>query len=230
MFVEHTVGGGNYIADAHLIHRSVRDSEEFLVIGVFLTVTTSKIYSTNNSLLQTLWNTGGDTIDSIAQYKSVTDSAILLNPYTSLFPGDRKFYTYTGSLTTPPCSGNTLWVHYDSPVPISQDDADILRAAALKNDHSRLSVQGNNARPIQPISDRVIYYSDGIPVVPSTPNELSSNEYGIFVFAGASTILFWGMLVIWGIEWFRKKLKADRLEKENKEKTTELSIISPFSA
>jgi carbonic anhydrase len=57
----------------------------------------------------------------------------------------RSYYTYMGSLTTPPCSEGVLWLVMKQPVQVSQDQINIF---------SRL--YKNNARPIQPAAGRVI--------------------------------------------------------------------------
>ena len=36
-----------------------------------------------------------------------------------LLPADRRYYTYMGSLTTPPCSEGVLWMVMQQPVPMS---------------------------------------------------------------------------------------------------------------
>jgi carbonic anhydrase len=68
---EHTIGGGTYSAEAHLIHRSFDSYEVFLLVGIFLDVTTTKHAGTNNTFLNTLWNLGGQTLESICKSLSV---------------------------------------------------------------------------------------------------------------------------------------------------------------
>src|SRR5260221_3942048 len=62
-----------------------------------------------------------------------------------LMPQDRRYYTYMGSLTTPPCSEGVLWMVMKQPVPISSDQVSIL---------ARLYPM--NARPIQQAVRRLI--------------------------------------------------------------------------
>ena len=57
----------------------------------------------------------------------------------------RNYYTYMGSLTTPPCSEGVLWLVMKQPVQVSPDQINIF---------SRL--YRNNARPIQPAGGRLI--------------------------------------------------------------------------
>jgi carbonic anhydrase len=63
----------------------------------------------------------------------------------TLLPATRNYYTYMGSLTTPPCSEGVLWLVMKQPVQVSQEQINIF---------SRL--YKNNARPIQPVAGRLI--------------------------------------------------------------------------
>ncbi|MEP6972046.1 MAG: carbonic anhydrase family protein, partial [Betaproteobacteria bacterium] len=62
-----------------------------------------------------------------------------------LLPKDQRYYQFMGSLTTPPCSEDVLWMVLKQPVTISQEQM-------------RLFVQQypNNARPVQPTNGRVV--------------------------------------------------------------------------
>ena len=62
-----------------------------------------------------------------------------------LLPKDQRYYQFMGSLTTPPCSEDVLWMILKQPVTISQEQM-------------RLFAQQypNNARPVQPINGRVV--------------------------------------------------------------------------
>ncbi len=62
-----------------------------------------------------------------------------------LLPKDQRYYQFMGSLTTPPCSEEVLWMILKQPV-------------TLSHQQMRLFAQQfpNNARPVQPINGRVI--------------------------------------------------------------------------
>ena len=66
-----------------------------------------------------------------------------------LLPADRSYFTYMGSLTTPPCSEGVLWMVMKTPMPIS--DAQIGIFARL---------YPMNARPIQASAGRLIKQSN----------------------------------------------------------------------
>lgn len=64
---------------------------------------------------------------------------------SQLLPKDQRYYQFMGSLTTPPCSEDVLWMILKQPV-------------TLSHAQMRLFAQQfpNNARPVQPINGRVI--------------------------------------------------------------------------
>jgi carbonic anhydrase len=65
-----------------------------------------------------------------------------------LLPIDRGYYTFPGSLTTPPCSEDVTWIVLKHPVTISAEE--IERFSQLYRD---------DARPTQPLYDRVVLES-----------------------------------------------------------------------
>ena len=66
-----------------------------------------------------------------------------------LLPDQRSYYTYMGSLTTPPCSEGVLWMVMKTPVAISAEQLAIF---------SRLYPM--NARPVQSAAGRLIKESN----------------------------------------------------------------------
>ena len=66
-----------------------------------------------------------------------------------LLPRERGYYTYMGSLTTPPCSEGVLWMVMKQPVTISDEQIGIF---------ARLYPM--NARPVQAASGRLIKESN----------------------------------------------------------------------
>ena len=64
---------------------------------------------------------------------------------TGLLPKDQRYYQFIGSLTTPPCTEDVLWLVLKQPVTISGEQ---LRLFAQQFPH--------NARPVQPINGRLV--------------------------------------------------------------------------
>ena len=63
----------------------------------------------------------------------------------TLLPQDRRYYQFFGSLTTPPCTEDVLWIIFKEPMPVS--------AAQLKLFGQLFP---NNTRPLQPVNGRVV--------------------------------------------------------------------------
>lgn len=131
---EERVNGRQYDMVVHLVHK---DSEgRIAVVAVLLDRGSAQ------PIVQAIWNNlpleKGDEVRA----GSRIDLAQLL-------PEDRRYYTYMGSLTTPPCSEGVLWMVLKQPVPISVDQLAIF---------ARLYPM--NARPIQQADGRLIKESN----------------------------------------------------------------------
>ena len=131
---EERVDGKVYEMVAHLVHK---DQDGRLgVIAVLMD------RGKANPQIQTVWNSlpleRGEEIGGIARI----DLAALL-------PANRTYYTYMGSLTTPPCTEDVLWMVLKEPSEVSADQIAIF---------SRL--YSNNARPLQSMSGRLIKESN----------------------------------------------------------------------
>lgn len=122
---EHTVEGSRYAGEIHLVHQA--GPEQLAVLAVFVEEGTDA-----NPTLHD-WIQG--------------DHMTLTYDVSSLLPPPHSYYTYAGSLTTPPCSEIVRWVALDTPIKASSAQLDTLRA----------QYQGN-ARPVQPLNDRTIRY------------------------------------------------------------------------
>ena len=131
---EHTIGSQKYPIELHLVHKN-KDGE-LAVIGVLLKE------GKPNDFIQTL----------VANFPAKEGEKIVrdirLNA-TALLPIDKSYYHYSGSLTTPPCSEGVNWYVLKTPIEVSQEQ--IAKFA---------SVYSGNARPIQPLNQRVIEVKD----------------------------------------------------------------------
>jgi carbonic anhydrase len=67
---------------------------------------------------------------------------------TGLLPQDRGYYTFTGSLTTPPCTEDVTWFVLKAPKRISQSQADAFG-----------KIYPDDARPIQQLYGRQVLES-----------------------------------------------------------------------
>jgi len=127
---EERVNGRGFEMVAHLVHKDL--DGRLAVVAVLIE------RGSAHQLIQTLWNNlpleqGHDyapeaTIDPVA-----------------ILPSDPAYYTYMGSMTTPPCSEDVLWMVMKQPIQLSPEQIAIF---------ARL--YPNNARPIQQGNGRLI--------------------------------------------------------------------------
>ncbi|WP_153130057.1 carbonic anhydrase [Dechloromonas hortensis] len=128
---EEKINGQRFDMVVHLVHKS--DEGQLAVVAVLLE------RGNENPFIQTLWNNL-----PLEKNLEVSPPGPIIDPMT-LLPASRNYYTYMGSLTTPPCSEGVLWLVMKQPVQVSPDQINIF---------SRL--YKNNARPIQPVAGRLI--------------------------------------------------------------------------
>lgn len=131
---EERVNGRRFDMVAHLVHKD--GDGRLAVIAVLLERGAAQ------DVLQTVWNN----LPLERNDEVVAGKAIDLN---ALLPIDRSYFTYMGSLTTPPCTEGVLWMVLRQPVPMSSEQIGIF---------SRLYPM--NARPIQSASGRLIKESN----------------------------------------------------------------------
>ena len=118
----------------HLVHMD--ENGKLAVVAVLLQE------GKDNALVRELWN-------DLPREKEKEElfETVQIDISTTL-PSDRSYYTFSGSLTTPPCSEDVTWFVLKRPVTIS---------AAEINQFSQL--YRNDARPTQPLYDRVVLES-----------------------------------------------------------------------
>jgi carbonic anhydrase len=131
---EERIDGRQFDMVVHLVHKDI--DGRLAVIAVLLERGSAL------PVVQSVWNNlpleKGDEV--------AARGALNLN---DLLPAERNYFTYMGSLTTPPCSEGVLWMVMKQPVQISADQIGIF---------ARLYPM--NARPIQSASGRLIKESN----------------------------------------------------------------------
>lgn len=128
---EETVKGKLSDMSVHLIHKSA--DGKIAILAVRLIEDQNK----PNALLATLWE---HLPTAAGKTDKVTD---MVNP-GGLLPADRGYWTYSGSLTTPPCTEGVRWFVLEQQVTLSRDQ---LRAfAALYKVNTRPNRDLNNRR------------------------------------------------------------------------------------
>jgi carbonic anhydrase len=128
---EEKIDGKPFDMVAHLVHRNAQG--QLAVVAVLLGS------GQPNALLSTLWRDLPH-----AQGHEASPPHVLINA-AALLPQSRGYFTYSGSLTTPPCSQGVRWFVLKSPMTISAKQISVFTR------HYR-----GNARPIQPLNGRIV--------------------------------------------------------------------------
>lgn len=132
---EEHVNGKKYDLVVHLVHA---DADGHLaVVAIFF-----KRDSTPALLLDTLWKNLPAEKGRVVEVSSVSINA------KDLLPPTVGYYTFAGSLTTPPCTEGVTWYVLKTPVDISEPQLGVF-AKIYKHDN----------RPIQPTNQREVLES-----------------------------------------------------------------------
>lgn len=131
---EERVNGRGFEMVVHLVHKDAEG--KLAVVAVMLERGKAQ------NVIQTVWNNL-----PLEKFDTVSPSVVL--DVNELLPQRRDYFTYMGSLTTPPCSEGVLWLVMKEPVQASPAQMALF---------SRLYPL--NARPVQASSGRVIKESN----------------------------------------------------------------------
>uniref|UniRef100_A0A9I9CK82 Carbonic anhydrase n=1 Tax=Cucumis melo TaxID=3656 RepID=A0A9I9CK82_CUCME len=132
---EHTINGEKFALEAHLVHQS--HNGHIAVIGILYQFGHPDYFlSTIKEHLEEISETN--------EYIEVND----IDP--SLLRMDiSSYYQYFGSLTTPPCTQNVLWIIAKKVRSVAPSQVELLRVAVHDDSNT-------NARPLQPLNNRMI--------------------------------------------------------------------------
>ncbi|NBT34866.1 MAG: carbonic anhydrase family protein [Betaproteobacteria bacterium] len=119
----------------HLVHKG-KDGK-LVVLGILL-----QAVAADNPVIASIWNHMPS-----EEGPEVVVNATTIDP-SKLLPASMSYYSYEGSLTTPPCSEGVTFYILKMRVNISTD-----QIAGFPFSHS-------NARPVQPLNGRTIFASD----------------------------------------------------------------------
>merc|ERR1711939_130122 len=140
---EHKIDGREYPVEMQMIHRN--KAGKIVIVSVLFVTTDS---AADHPFLVPLWK-------KMPGFGSMSGAVIdHVSPQAGM-PRGQKFYSYSGSLTTPPCKEKVLWVVMKEAGVISFNQILKLRDA-LRLDYKE-SVRNGNARPVMPAGKRLIY-------------------------------------------------------------------------
>jgi carbonic anhydrase len=127
---EETVSGKRSDISIHLVHKSADGKLAVLAVRV------RENMDAPNAVLAQLWPHMPKTAGASEKV------AEMVNP-GGLLPADRGYWTYTGSLTTPPCTEGVRWIVFEQELTLSRDQLRAfvalykLNARAVQDAHGR---------------------------------------------------------------------------------------------
>ncbi|XP_037949018.1 carbonic anhydrase 7-like isoform X2 [Teleopsis dalmanni] len=155
---EHVVNDIRYTMEMHIVHRNKK----------YATLAEALDYADGAAVLGFFFNLDEDEgpgLTTICHHLHLIPDAsneINLNVTFSLSSlintvDVDKFYTYKGSLTTPPCSEAVTWVLYPDPIPISPKQISRFRQLLDTQDGALV----DNYRHLQPLGNRLVFMRIG---------------------------------------------------------------------
>lgn len=130
---EHLVDGMTYPMEVHFVHKSKKDGD-LAVLGVFL-----------------MPEQHHDAFSMLAKYFPPAEGAeVKVEAFSpnDLLPPGLEYWTYQGSLTTPPCSEIVTWMVAREPLKVEQVSIQAFT-----------SIYASNARPVTPLNRRLVLLS-----------------------------------------------------------------------
>lgn len=131
---EERINAQSYPMVAHLVHQN--KAGKLAVVAVLIEE------GEGNQLISTLWD------NLPPEERKELDLDRVQVDVTRLLPTNHRYYTYTGSLTTPPCSEGVTWYVLQTPTSVSKAQIDKFA-----------TIYPLNVRPTQPLNDRIVQKS-----------------------------------------------------------------------
>ena len=131
---EERINGRQYDMVAHLVHKDAGGREA--TVAVLLE------RGQDQALIQTVWN-------HLPLERGDTYAAPVPIDLTQLLPKDQGYFSYMGSMSTPPCTEGVLWLVLRQPVQLSSQQISVFS-----------HLYPMNARPLQAASGRLIKESN----------------------------------------------------------------------
>lgn len=129
---EMQIHGHTYPLAGHMVYRN-KAGKQLVVAAFFEIGTESRALA---PLLAALPRHKGDSL-TLGKFDA-----------SDLFPAQRDYYTYEGSLTTPPCTEDIQWMVLKTPLTVSEDQMTTFQLLFPMN-----------ARPVQPVNKRTVLVS-----------------------------------------------------------------------
>ncbi|XP_052283370.1 uncharacterized protein LOC127880170 isoform X4 [Dreissena polymorpha] len=168
---EHTIDGKTFASELHLVHwntkydtfgEAVTKSDGLAVLGVMI----------KPGLNHRGFSAVSNNLSSLRTPGSKATFPISLNP-TSLLPDNiSAYWTYEGSLTTPPLFESVQWIVFKEPVEFSHQQLTALRSLTSSDGHH----MHNNYRPPVPTKGRKVRSTFQLPEQKVVPEKRQVSE------------------------------------------------------
>uniref|UniRef100_A0A6P7F8M6 Carbonic anhydrase n=1 Tax=Diabrotica virgifera virgifera TaxID=50390 RepID=A0A6P7F8M6_DIAVI len=160
---EHTIDGEPFAGELHMVHwnsakyadinEAASNPDGLSVLGVFL-----KPGKKNDELEKVV-----KYLDQITHKGDVVEIPESIDPKLLIPKDTGGYYTYHGSLTTPPCSECVIWVVFKEPIEVSDEQLNAFRQIRKYNKNDEICCDANcdgyvkkNFRPTVPIGEREV--------------------------------------------------------------------------
>ncbi|XP_013097369.2 putative carbonic anhydrase 3 [Stomoxys calcitrans] len=154
---EHVLNNRRYPMEVHAVHYNTKyaNLEEAIQHSDGVTVVTAFYQINSFQRLAALQNVSY-ALSAIIEYETTTKIANF--KLSGMYGGidttsKRVYYTYAGSLTTPPCSEAVTWIIFPNPVSVTSNQLKPFRK--LRDEHGGILV--NNFRQLHNLNGRKIY-------------------------------------------------------------------------
>ncbi|XP_068116755.1 carbonic anhydrase 5A, mitochondrial isoform X2 [Hyperolius riggenbachi] len=152
---EHTVDSKVFPAELHLVHwnctkyrtfeEAIMEDNGLAVIGVFLKV------GRHHEKLQKLV----DILPSV-RYKDALTEFNYFDP-SCFLPPCNDYWTYSGSLTTPPLTESVTWIIMKRPIEVDHSQLAVFRSLLYTAVGEEEKNMVDNFRPLQPLMNRTVH-------------------------------------------------------------------------
>ncbi|KAM3625728.1 uncharacterized protein V6R79_016788 [Siganus canaliculatus] len=159
---EHTVAGKSYASELHLVHwnavkydtygEAASAPDGLAVLGIFLETGDDHrwLHTITDSLYRVKFKASTSSVTDFKQF----------NP-KCLLPSSLQYWTYLGSLTTPPLHESVTWIVLKEPIVVSEKQLGKFRMLLFtgEEEDQRIRME-NNFRPPQPLKGREVRSSN----------------------------------------------------------------------
>ena len=150
--------GQKYSGEIHFVHSNAANTRN-AVLGIFIrSVPVTNDTSSISGPIVSEWRKYFQAGSNLSKVNDAT--TIILKLSVLMGTNLEKFYRYSGSLTTQPCTQNVLWTVFQDPVVLSDKELQGFRT----------NVQSKTFREPQPLYQRTVYRSFRQAVLSSVPD------------------------------------------------------------